>query len=172
MQSLLGQTIMEVRMLQASVGSVPSSTGGSVGSRSEPIVLDDEDDEPEVVVRVEREETRVPSPYPRTLVEIVEPDQSIDLMEERFMSNAGILAPRELRWPPLDEDEVVPSSVAGELTGEELETFRDFAEEEREQALRDRIDPEVDGIPESLAIADAIADPSPPYEERPAPYTE
>ena len=71
-------------------------------------MLDDEDDEPEIVVRVEREETRVPSPYPRTLVEIVEPDQSIDLMEERFMSHAGILAPRELRWPPLDADEVVP----------------------------------------------------------------
>ena len=156
-------------MLQASVGSVPSSTGGSVGSRSEPIVLDDEDDEAEIVVRVEREETRVPSPYPRTLVEIVEPDQSIDLMEERFMSNAGILAPRELRWPPLDE-EVVLSSKAGELNREEAELFRDFAEEEREQALRDRIDPEVDGIPESLAIADAIADPSPEYEPGPPGY--
>ena len=67
---------------------------------------------------------------------------------------------------------MVLSSKAGELNREEAELFRDFAEEEREQALRDRIDPEVDGIPESLAIADAIADPSPPYEERPAPYTE
>src|ERR1700689_798781 len=95
MQSLLGQTIMEVRMLPGSVGSVPSSSGGSVGSRSEPIVLDDEDDDVEIVIRVEREETRVPSPYPRTLVEIVEPDQSIDAMEAAFMENAGVVVPRE-----------------------------------------------------------------------------
>src|SRR5580698_6300779 len=92
MARLLGQMMVEVRMLQASVGSVPSSAGGSVGSRSEPIILDDEEDEPEIVVCVEREETRVLSPYPRTLVEIIELDQSIDAMEERFMAHVGVMA--------------------------------------------------------------------------------
>jgi hypothetical protein len=111
MQRLLSQTIAEVRTLQLN-RSVPSSAGGTSGSESEPIVLDDDDDDVEIIVRVEREETRVPSPYPRTLVEIVEPDQSIDQMEEAFMEHAGVLVPRELRWPP-EGEEVVPSSEAG-----------------------------------------------------------
>jgi hypothetical protein len=45
------------------------------------------------------------------------------------------------------------------------EAFRDFAEEEREQAVRDRLDP--GGLPEMLAV-EAAADPAPPYEPRPA----
>lgn len=152
-------------MLQASVGSVPSSANGSTGSHEDPLVVDDdEDDDVEIIVRVEREETRVPSRYPRTLVEVVELDQSIDQMEEAFMEHAGVMVPRELRWPPLDE--VVPSSEVGELTEEERGLFRDFAEEEREQVVRDLLDP--GGLPEMLVVEAAAADPAPPYEPRPA----
>lgn len=55
-----------------------------MGSVEDPIIF--EDNENGVVVQVEKEGTWVPSPYSRTLVEIIKPNQSIDAIEERFFT--------------------------------------------------------------------------------------
>ena len=88
------------RRLEANWSIPSSSTGSSLGTRDDPLVLDDEEDE--VVVRVEREDTIVLPPQAgtpfvvwaamvTTLIEInednVDPndiitDQSIDAMED------------------------------------------------------------------------------------------
>lgn len=47
----------------------PPVTGS--GSEDNPLVLDDEDDEI-VKVRIERGSTRLPSPYPRTLIPVLD----------------------------------------------------------------------------------------------------
>ena len=157
LKQLSGRLVSDIRRLEANWSIPSSSTGLSFGTRDNPLVLDDEEDE--VVVRVEREDTVVPPPRAgtpfvaratmvTTLIEIdkddVDPndvvtDQSIDVMEDQFMILTGVMVHRGRRiaWPPLDleDDKVVVSLVVGE--GEEAEIVRDFAGEEEQQRLQD-----------------------------------
>ena len=99
-----------------------------------------------------------------TLIEIpdVDTDQSIDAMEDRFMIHTGVVVQRGRRiaWPPLDpEDEVVPSSVAGE----EAEIVRDFAGEEEAQRERDLSDAELFAQSATLQIEGIGNDPAPAF---------
>ena len=150
LKQLSGHLVSDIRRLEANWSVPSSSTGSSLGTRDDPLVLDDEEDK--VVVRVEREDTIVLPPWAgtpfmvwaamvTTLIEInkddVDPndiitDQSIDAMEDQFMIQTGVMVHRGRRiaWPPLDleDDEVVESLVVGE--GEEAEIVRDFAGEE------------------------------------------
>ena len=85
--------------------TVPSSSGSSLGTRDDPLVLDDEEDE--VMVRAEREDTIVPPPWVRTpfvarntmvttLVKIpdVDTDQSINMMEDQFIIHTRVVVQR------------------------------------------------------------------------------
>ena len=82
-----------------------SSTSTSSGTHDNPFILDDEEEE--VVVRVEREDTVVPPPRASTpfvaqaamvttLIKIpdVDTDQSIDVMEDQFMIQTGVMVHR------------------------------------------------------------------------------
>ena len=163
-----------------------------MGTRDDPLVLDDEEDK--VVVRVEREDTVVPpacagTPFVAwatmvsTLIEIneddVDPndiitDQSIDAMEDQFMIQTGVMVHRGCRivWPPLDpeDDEVVESSVVGER--EEAEIVRDFTGEEEEQRERELTDAELFAQSATLQIAVIGDDPAPKFGPPPPPYKE
>ena len=182
LEQLCGRLVAGIRQMEANWGSsVPSSS--SEGTRDDPLVVDDED---EVWVRIEREDTVVPparvgTPFVvwaamvTTLIEVnedeVDPndivtDNSIDLMEDQFMFVTGVTVHRGRRiaWPPLDpEDEVVESSVVGE--GEEAEIVRDLAGKEEEQRGRDLSDREILAQSEFLQVALIGDDPAPPYEE-------
>ena len=153
LEQLSGRLLSDIRRLEANWSVPSSSTGSSLGTRDDPLVLDDEEDE--VVVRVKREDTVVPPPQAgtpfvaqatmvTTLIEIDEDDvnpndiitdQSIDAMEDQFMIQTGVMVYRghRIAWPPLDpeDDKVVASSMVGE--GEEAEIIRDFAGEEEQQ---------------------------------------
>ena len=134
LKQLSGRLLSDIRRMEANWSVPSSSTGLSLGTRDDPLVLDDEEDK--VVVRIEREDTVVPPPRAgtplvvraamvTTLIEIdkddVDPndiitDQSIDAMEDQFMIQTGVMVHRGRRiaWPPLDlEDEVVESSEIG-----------------------------------------------------------
>ena len=108
LEQLCGRLVSDIRRLEANWSVPSSSTGLSSGTRDDPLVLDEED---EVVVRVEREDTVVPpsragTPFVAwaamvtTLIEIdeddVDPndvltDQSIDAMEDQFMIQTGVM---------------------------------------------------------------------------------
>ena len=190
LEQLTGCLVSDIRRLEANWSVPSSSTGSSLGTRDNPLVLDDEEDE--VVVRVEREDTIVPPPRAgtpfvaqaamvTTLIEInkddVDPndiitDQSIDVMEDHFMIQMGVMVHRGRRiaWPPLDleDDEVVESSVVGE--GEEAEIVRDFAGEEEQQRLQDL---DAAALFEQLATlqVELISnDPAPEFGVHPPPY--
>ena len=60
LEQLCGRLVSNIRRLEANWSVPSSSTGSSLGTRDDPLVLDDEEDE--VVVRVEREDTVVPPP--------------------------------------------------------------------------------------------------------------
>ena len=185
LEHLCGRLVADVRRMEANWGSsvLSSHTGSSVGTRDNPVVIDDEE---EVWVRVEREDTVVPparagTPFVAqaamvtTLIEVnedeVDPNDiitnnSIDLMEDQFMMATGVVVHRGRRivWPPLDpeDDEVVESLVIGER--EETEIVRDFAAEE-EQRHRDLTDAEILAQLEFLQVSLIGDDPAPPYEE-------
>ena len=170
--------------------SVPSSS--SEGTRDDPLVVND--DEEEVRVRIEREDTVVPparagTPFVAraamvtTLVEVdkdeVDPnntitDNSIDLMEDQFMMATGVVIHRghRIAWPPLDpeDDEVVESSVVEER--EEVEIVRDFGAEEEEQQRRDLSNREALAQSEFLQVALIGDDPAPEFGPHPPPYEE
>ena len=192
LEQLCGHLVSDIRRLEAN-WSVPSSlTGSSSGTRDNPLVLDDEEDE--VVVRVEREDTVIPPPRASTpfvaqatmvttLIEIdednVDPndvitDQSIDAMEDQFMIHTGVMVHRGRRiaWPPLDpeDDEVVASSVVGE--GEEAEIIRDFAGEEEQQRLQDLDDAALFEQSATLQVEAISNDPAPEFGVHPPPYEE
>ena len=192
LEQLTGRLVSDIRRLEAN-WSVPSSaTGSSSGTRDNPLVLDDEEDE--VVVRVEREDTVVPPPQAgtpfvaraamvTTLIEInednVDPndvitDQSIDAMEDQFMIQTGVMVHRGRRiaWPPLDpeDDEVVASLVVGE--GEEAEIIRDFAGEEEHQRLQDLDDAALFEQSATLQVEAIGNDPAPEFGVHPPPYEE
>lgn len=80
---------------------------------------------------------------------MVEVDQSINLMEERFFKHAGITWRR-------DGSKVVPTSEPGE------EVLRDFAAEEEEQAREAQDDPFQDET-EHAATERHAMDPPPRY---------
>ena len=178
LEQLTGRLVSDIRRMEANWGSsVPSSS--SSGTRDDPLVLDDDD---EVEVQIEREDTVVPPPRAgtpfvarnsmvTTLVEIpdVDTDQSIDAMEDQFMFHTGIVVQRGRRiaWPPLDpEDEVVASSEIGE----EAEVVRDFAGEEEEQRERDRSDEELFAQLAFLQVEAIGSDPAPPFGTPPPDY--
>ena len=178
LEQLTSWLCSDLRRMEANWGSsVPSSS--SSGTRDDPLVLDDDN---EVVVRVEREDTVVPPPRSgtpfvsrsgmvSTLIEIpdVDTDQSIDAMEDRFMIHTGVVVQRghQIAWPPLDpEDEVVPSSVAGE----EAEIVRDFAGEEEEQRERDLSDAELFAQSATLQIEAIGNNPAPAFGTPPPDY--
>ena len=178
LEQLTGRLALDLRRMEANWGSsVPSSS--SLGTREDPVVLDDDD---EVEVRVEREDTVVPPPWAgtpfvsrsgvvTTLIEIpdVDTDQSIDVMEDRFMFHTGVVVQRGRRiaWPPLDsEDEVVASSEVGE----EAELVRDFAGEEAEQGERDQSDEELFAQSAFLQVEAIGSDPAPPFGTPPPDY--
>ena len=190
LEQLCGRLVSDIRRLEANWSVPSSSTGSSLGTRDDPLVLDDEEDE--VVVRVEREDTVVPpsqagTPFVAqaamvtTLIEIDEDDidpndvvtdQSIDAMEDQFMISTGVMVHRGRRiaWPPLDpeDDEVVESSVVGE--GEEAEIVRDFAGEEEQQRLQDL---DAAALFEQLATLQVELignDPAPEFGVHPPPY--
>ena len=192
LEQLTGCLVSDLRRLEA-IWSVPSSsTGLSLGTRDDPLVLDDEEDE--VVVRVKREDTVVPPPWAgtpfvaqaamvTTLIEIDEDDvnpndvvtdQSIDAMEDQFMIHTGVMVHRGRRiaWPPLDpeDDEVVASSVVGE--GEEVEIVRDFAGEEEQQRLQDLDDAALFEQLATLQVELIGNDPAPEFGVHPPPYEE
>ena len=192
LEQLSGCLASDIRRLEAN-WSVPSnSTGLSSGTRDDPLVLDDEEDE--VVVRVEREDTvvlppRAGTPFVAraamvtTLIEInednVDPndvvtDQSIDAMEDQFMIHTGVMVHRGCRiaWPPLDpeDDEVVESSVVGE--GEEAGIIRDFAREKEQQRLQDLDDATLFEQSATLQVELIGNDPAPEFGVHPPPYEE
>ena len=192
LEQLTGRLVSDIRRMEAN-WSIPSGSTGSsssLGTRDDPLVLDEEEDE--VVVRVEREDTIVPPPRAgtpfvawatmvTTLIEIddVDPndvltDQSIDAMEDHFMINTGVMVHRGRRiaWPPLDpeDDEVVASSVVGE--GEEAEIVRDFAGEEEEQRLQDLDDAALFEQSATLQVEAIGNDPAPEFGVHPPPYEE
>ena len=139
LEQLSGHLLSGIRRLEANWSVPSSSTGSSLGTRDNPLVLDDEEDK--VVVRIKREDTVVPPPQTgtpfvvwaaivTTLIEVdeddVDPndiitDQSINVMEDWLMIHTGVMVHRghRIAWPPLDpeDDKVVESSVVGE--GEE-----------------------------------------------------
>ena len=100
LEQLSGHLVNDLRRLEVNSSVPSSSTGSSLGTRDDPLVLDEEEDE--VVVRVEREDTvvlppRAGTPFVvratmvTTLIEIneddVDPndiitDQSINAMED------------------------------------------------------------------------------------------
>ena len=191
LEQLCGRLVSDIRRLEANWSVPSSSTGSRSGTRDDPLVLDDEEDE--VVVRIEREDTVVPpaqagTPFVAraamvsTLIEIdeddVDPndvitDQSIDAMEDQFMIRTGVMVHRGRRiaWPPLDpEDEVVESSVVGE--GEEAEIVRDFAGEEEQQRLQDLDDAALFEQSATLQVAAIGNDPAPEFGVHPPPYEE
>ena len=191
LEQLSGRLVSNIRRLKANWSVPSSSTGLSLGTRNNPLVLDDEEDE--VVVRVEREDTVVPPPRAgtpfmaqaamvTTLIEInedyVDPndiitDQSINAMEDQFMIQMGVMVHRGRRiaWPPLDpDDEVVESSVVGE--GEEAEIVRDFAGEEEQQRLQDLDDAALFEQSATLQVELISNDPAPEFGVHPPPYEE
>ena len=189
LEQLCGCLVSDIRRMEANWSVPSSSTSSRSGTRDDPLVLDDED---EVVVRVEREDTVVPPPRAgtpfvaraamvTTLIEIddVDPndvvtDQSIDAMEDQFMINTGVMVHRGRRiaWPPLDpeDDEVVASSVVGE--GEEAEIVRDFAGEEEQQRLQDLDDAALFEQSATLQVEAIGNDPAPEFGVHPPPYEE
>ena len=192
LEQLCGRLVSDIRRMEANSSIPSSSTGSSSGTRDDPLVLEDEEDE--VVVRVEREDTVVLPPWVgtpfvaqaamvTTLIEInkddVDPndvitDQSIDAMEDQFMIQMGVMVHRGRRiaWPPLDpeDDEVVESSVVGE--GEEAEIVRDFAKEEEQQRLRDLDDAALFEQSATLQVEVIGNDPAPEFGVHPPPYEE
>ena len=192
LQQLSGRLVSDIRRMEAN-WSIPSSlTGSSLGTRDDPLVLDDEEDK--VVVRVEREDTVVPPPQAgtpfvawaamvTTLIGVnednVDPndiitDQSIDAMEDQFMIQTGVMVHRGRRiaWPPLDleDDKVVASSVVGE--GREAEIIRDFSGEEEQQRLQDLDDAALFEQSATLQIEIIGNDPAPEFGVHPPPYEE
>ena len=189
LEQLCGRLVSDIRRLEANWSVPSSSTGSRSGTRDDPLVLDDEEDE--VVVRVEREDTVVPPPRAgtpfvaraamvTTLIEIddVDPndvvtDQSIDAMEDQFMIQTGVMVHRghRIAWPPLDpeDDEVVASSVVGE---EEEEIVRDFAGEEEQQRLQDLDDAALFEQSATLQVEAIGNDPAPEFGVHPPPYEE
>ena len=191
LQQLSGRLVSDIRRMEAN-WSIPSSlTGSSLGTRDDPLVLDDEEDK--VVVRVEREDTvvlppRAGTPFVAwaamvtTLIEIdedvdpndVRTDQSIDAMEDQFMIQTGVMVHRGRRiaWPPLDleDDKVVASSVVGE--GREAEIIRDFSGEEEQQRLQDLDDAALFEQSATLQIEIIGNDPAPEFGVHPPPYEE
>ena len=182
LEQLTGRLGSDLRRMEANWGSSVPSTSLS-GTRDNPLVLDDDEDEDEVVVRVERKDTvvlhpRAGTPFVArgdlvtTLVEIpdVDTNQSIDAMEDRFMIHTGIVVQRGCRivWPPLDpeDNEVVPSLVAGE----EAEVVRDFAGEEEVQRERDLSDAELFAQSATLQIEAIGNDPAPAFGTPPPDY--
>ena len=192
LEQLCGRLVSDIRRMEANWSVPSSSTGSSSGTRDDPLVLDDEEDE--VVVRVEREDTVVPPPRASTpfvaraamvttLIEIdednVDPndvitDQSINVMEDQFMIQTGVMVHRGRRiaWPPLDpeDDEVVASSVVGE--GEGAEIIRDFAGEEEQQRLQDLDDTALFEQSATLQVEAIGNDPAPEFGVHPPPYEE
>ena len=192
LEQLCGRLSSDIRRMEAN-WSIPSGSTGSsssLGTRDDPLVLDEED---EVVVRVEREDTVVPplrvgTPFVAraamvtTLIEIdedIDPndvvtDQSIDAMEDQFMIQTGVMVHRGRRiaWPPLDpeDDEVVESSVVGE--GEEVEIIRDFAGEEEQQRLQDLDDAALFEQSATLQVEVIGNNPAPEFGVHPPPYEE
>ena len=191
LEQLSGRLVSNIRRLEANWSVPSSSTGSSLGTRDDPLVLDDEEDE--VMVRVEREDTVVPPPWAgtpfvaraamvTTLIEIddddVDPndvitDQSINAMEDQFMIWTGVMVHRGCRiaWLPLDpeDDEVVASSVVGE---EEEEIVRDFAGEEEQQRLQDLNDAALFKQSATLQVEAIGNDPAPEFGVHPPPYEE
>ena len=191
LEQLSGCLVSNICRLEANWSVPSSSTGSSLETRDDPLVLDDEEDE--VVVRVEREDTVVPPSWASTpfvaratmvttLIEIdkddVDPndvitDQSIDAMEDQFMIHTGVMVHRGRRiaWPPLDleDDEVVVSLVVGE--GEEVEIVRGFAEEE-EQRAANLSGAALFGQSATLQIEVIGNDPAPEFGVHPPPYEE
>ena len=193
LEQLCGCLDSDIRRMEVN-WSIPSGSTGSsssLGTRDDPLVLDEEEDK--VVVRVEREDTVVPPPRAgtpfvaqaamvTTLIEIdeddVDPndiitDQSIDAMEDQFMIHTGVMVHRGRRiaWPPLDpeDDEVVASSVVGE--GEE-EIVRDFTGEEEQQRLQDLDDAALFEQSATLQVEAIGNDPAPEFGVHPPPYEE
>ena len=180
LEQLTGRLVTDIRRMEANWGSlVPSSS--SLGTWDNPVVLNDDEDE--VVVKVEREDTVVPPPRSgtpfvsrssvvTTLVEIpdVDTDQSIDAMEDQFMFHTGVVVQRGRRiaWPPLDpeDDKVVASSEVGE----EAEVVRDFAGEEEEQRNRDLSDAKLFSQSATLQVEAIGNDPAPPFGTPPPDY--
>ena len=192
LQQLSGRLVSDIRRMEAN-WSIPSSlTGSSLGTRDDPLVLDDEEDK--VVVRVEREDTVVPPPQAgtpfvawaamvTTLIGVnednVDPndiitDQSIDAMEDQFMIQTGVMVHRGRRiaWPPLDleDDKVVASSVVGE--GREAEIIRDFSGEEEQQRLQDLDDAALFEQSATLQVELIGNDPAPEFSVHPPPHEE
>ena len=64
LKQLSGHLVSDIRRLEANWSVPSSSTGSSLGTRDDPLVLDDEEDK--VVVRVEREDTIVLPPWAGT----------------------------------------------------------------------------------------------------------
>ena len=64
-----------------------------------------------------------------------------------------------MEWPPLDDDEVVLSLVAGE----EAEVIWNIAQEEEEQREKDLVE---DEIPTETAVALIGDEPASPYEPK------
>ena len=192
LEQLSGCLVSNIRRLEANWSVPSSSTGLSSGTRDNPLVLDDKEDE--VMVRVEREDIVVPPPQAgtpfvvqatmvTTLIEIdkdnVDPndvitDQSIDAMEDQFMIHMGVMVHRGRRIarPPLDleDDEVVVSLVVGE--GEEAEIVRDFSGEEEQQRLQDLDDAALFKQFATLQIEIIGNDPAPEFGVHPPPYEE
>ena len=192
LEQLCGRLSSDIRRMEANCSIPSSSTGLSSGTRDDPLVLDDEEEE--VVVRIEREDTvvlppRVSTPFVAqatmvtTLIEIneddVDPndiitDQSINAMEDQFMIQMGVMVHRGRRiaWPPLDpeDDEVVESLVVGE--GEEAEIVRDFAGEEEQQRLQDLDDAALFEQSATLQIEAIGNDPALEFGVHPPPYEE
>ena len=192
LEQLSGRLVSDIRRMEANWSVPSSSTGSSLGTRDDPLVLDEEEDE--VVVRVEREDTVVPPPQASTpfvawaamvttLIEIdeddVDPndiitDQSIDAMEDQSMIQTGVMVHRghRIAWPPLDpeDDKVVESLVVGE--GEEVEIARDFAREEEQQRLQDLDDVALFEQLATLQVEPIGNDPAPEFGVRPPPYEE
>ena len=193
LEQLCGRLTSDIRRMEAN-WSIPSGSTGSsssLGTRDDPLVLDDEEDK--IMVRVEREDTIVPPPRAgtpfvawaamvTTLIEVdedIDPndvvtDQSIDAMEDQFMIHTGVMVHRGRRiaWPPLDpeDDEVVESSVVGE--GEEAEIVRDFAGEEEQQRLQDLDDAALFEQSATLQVEVIGNDPAPEFGVHPPPYEE
>ena len=180
LEQLTGQLVSDVRRMEANWGSsVPSSS--SSGTRDDPVVLDDDEDE--VEVRVEREDTvvlppRAGTPFVTrrgmvtTLVEIpdVDTDQSIDAMEDQFMFHTGVIVQRgrQIAWPPLDPEDT--EVVASSKVGEEAEVVRDFAGEEEEQRERDLSDAGLFAQSATLQVEAIGNDPAPPFGTPPPDY--
>ena len=192
LEQLTGRLVSDLRRLEVNWSVPSSSTGLTLGTRDDPLVLDDEEDE--VVVRVKREDTVVPPPQASTpfvaqaamvttLIEIdkddVNPnnvitDQSIYAMEDQFMIHTGVMVHRghRIAWPPLDleDDEVVASSVVGE--GEEVEIVRDFTGEEEQQRLQDLDDAALFEQLATLQVELIGNDPALEFGVHPPPYEE